>query len=154
MSAEGTDPAPEVAYRLGREVAPAPVAEVYRSVGWDHLGRDEARLGEALRACAEVATAWADGRLVGVARLLSDRHFHGLVLGVAVHPDWQRRGVGTRLVGMLVETNPEMHYHLWSRSRRFSFYGRLGFQMDETAMHRPAPQPPSPPPDGPAGGRG
>jgi GNAT superfamily N-acetyltransferase len=130
--------ATEVACRLDRNVDPVAIAAVYGSVGWDHLSSDPARLGEALRSCAEVATAWAGSEAVGVARLLSDGVFHGLILGVAVRPEWQRQGIGSRLVRTLIERNPEMHYHLWTRSRRFAFYGRLGFRRDETAMERPA----------------
>jgi len=127
-----------VVYRLGRDVGPAAVAAVYRSVGWEHLARDPERLGVALRASTEVATAWEGGEVVGVARLLSDRVFHGLILGVAVRSDRQGRGIGTRLVQTLVDLNPEMHYHLWTRTHRYSFYGRLGFRRDDTAMERPA----------------
>lgn len=125
-----------IVYRLGRDVDPAAVALVYRSVGWEHLARDEGELRRALRASTEVATAWEGDEPVGVARLLSDQVFHGLILGVAVRPEWQGRGIGSRLVQTLVDLNPAMHYHLWSRSRRFSFYGRLGFEMDDTAMVR------------------
>jgi GNAT superfamily N-acetyltransferase len=130
--------ADRVVYRLGPGVDPSAVAAVYRSVGWDHLARDPGQLGVALRASTEVATAWEGEEAVGVARLLSDRVFHGLLLGVAVRPDRQGRGIGSRLVQALVDTSPGMHYHLWTRSRRFAFYGRLGFQRDETAMDRPA----------------
>ena len=128
-----------VVYRLGREVDPAAVGQVYRSVGWVHMAEDERRLGESLRACTDVATAWEGDECVGVARLLSDRHFHGLILGVAVRPDWQGRGIGSGLVQRLIDTDPSLSYHLWTRSRRFSFYGRLGFRPDETAMERPRP---------------
>jgi aralkylamine N-acetyltransferase len=127
----------EILYRMDRDVDPAAVAAVYRSVGWTHLGSDAQLLGEALRACAEVATAWEVDECVGVARLLSDLHFHGLILGVAVRPDRQGRGIGTALVERLMSTNPDMSYHLWTHSHRFSFYGRLGFKPDETAMERP-----------------
>lgn len=129
----------EVFYRLDREVDPAAVGAVYQSVGWTHLSCDLTRLGEALRACAEVATAWDGDECVGVARLLSDRHFHGLILGVAVRPGRQGRGIGSALVQRLMATNPGLSYHLWTHSRRFSFYGRLGFSPDETAMERPRP---------------
>ncbi len=130
-----------VTYRLGRMVDPGAVAAVYRSVGWTRLGEDPERLREALLACTEVASAWEGDEAVGVARLLSDRHFHAIILGVAVRPDRQGRGIGSRLVSALTDLDPSLHYHLWTRSRRFAFYGRLGFEPDDTAMHKPAQTP-------------
>ena len=127
----------EIDYRLDRDVDPAAVGSVYESVGWTHLSGDVEQLGEALRACAEVVTAWAGDECIGVARLLSDRRFHGVILGVAVRPNRQGRGVGSELVQRLISTNADLIYHLWTHTHRFSFYGRLGFKPDETAMERP-----------------
>lgn len=129
-----------IVYRLDRSVDPAAVASVYRSVGWERLARDTARLGQALQACSEVATAWDGDEAVGVARLLTDGVFQGVILGVAVRPSHQGRGIGSRLVESLISLNPNLRYHLWTHSRRFSFYERLGFRREETAMERPAPQ--------------
>lgn len=127
-----------VTYRLGRMVDAAAIAAVYRSVGWTQLGADPNRLEEALLACTEVASAWEGGEAVGVARLLSDLHFHAIILGVAVRPERQGKGIGSRLVSALTDLYPNVHYHLWTRSRRFEFYGRLGFEHDDTAMYKPA----------------
>jgi predicted N-acetyltransferase YhbS len=131
-----TTPAPAITFRLDREADPAAVAEVYASVGWRDLAADPERLGRALRASAEVATAWDGERAVGAARMLSDGVFKAYIVNVAVRPEYRGRGVGSRLVWMLVDSNPELHFHLRTRSRRYAFYERLGFQRDETGMER------------------
>ena len=125
-----------ITYRLGRMVDPAAIAAVYRSVGWTTIGADPNRLGESLMACSEVASAWDGDEAVGVARVLSDHHFHAVITGVAVRADRQGKGIGSRMVEHLMNQNPNLHYHLWTRSRRFSFYSRLGFEPEDTAMHR------------------
>ena len=125
-----------VSYRLGGDVDPAAVADLYASVGWWKDGDTFLRLEAALRGSAAVASAWDGDTAVGVARLLSDGAMQGYVNGVAVRPGYQRRGVGSTLVQMLIETNPSLHFHLRTTSRRFTFYERLGFVRDDTGMER------------------
>ena len=136
---ESTDsnPVADIVFKLDREVDAVAVADVYRSVGWRDLAEDPVRLGRALRLSAEVATAWDGERAVGAARMLSDGVFKAYIVNVAVRPGYRGRGVGTRLVEMLVASNPDLHFHLRTRSRRYSFYERLGFRRDETGMERP-----------------
>ena len=139
----GTDTlAVDLDYRLDRDVDPRAIGAVYKAVGWEGAARDLDQLGRALRGSAEVASAWHAGRAVGVARMLSDGVMQAYINGVAVHPEYQHRGVGSRLVRMLIESNPGLHFHLRTRSRRFGFYGRLGFVRDETGMER-FPDPPA-----------
>jgi GNAT superfamily N-acetyltransferase len=43
-------------------------------------------------------TAWADGRLIGVARSVTDFHYCCYLSDLAVHRDYQRQGVGRELI--------------------------------------------------------
>ena len=43
-------------------------------------------------------TAWDDDRLVGIARTLTDYTYCAYLADLAVHLDWQRRGIGTELI--------------------------------------------------------
>lgn len=130
-------PVDGITYRLNRDVDPARVAALYRSVGWEHLAGDLERLRAALRGSTEVVSAWDGDELVGVARVITDGAMFGLILGVAVRPDRQGGRIGSQLVQRLIERAPDLSYHLWTRNRRFAFYERLGFGRDDTAMHRP-----------------
>ncbi len=125
-----------VTYRLGGDISPAAIADLYASVGWWKAGSTLARLELALRGSAAVASAWDGDTAVGVARLLSDGAMQGYVNGVAVRPGHQGRGIGSTLVQMLIDTNPSLHFHLRTTSRRFAFYERLGFVRDDTGMER------------------
>jgi acyl-CoA hydrolase/GNAT superfamily N-acetyltransferase len=53
--------------------------------------------------CALVAESPADGEIIGIARYDLDVTSGRGDLGVVVHDDWQRRGIGTALVSHLLE---------------------------------------------------
>lgn len=74
------------------------LAELYGAVGWAAYTRDLDALERALEGSTRVVTARRDGRLVGLARVVSDRATIAYLQDVLVLPEEQRNGVGTRLV--------------------------------------------------------
>lgn len=48
------------------------VVELYRAVGWTRYADDPAVLSQALSGSSRVVTAYRSGRLVGLARVISD----------------------------------------------------------------------------------
>ncbi|WP_205843669.1 GNAT family N-acetyltransferase [Nakamurella deserti] len=76
---------------------------LYDAVGWSAYTREPDRLRRALSGSHTVLTARVDGRLVGLARTVSDGETVCYVQDVLVHPDRHRQGVGTRLVTDLLD---------------------------------------------------
>ena len=74
------------------------VVGLYRSVGWDRYADDPATLDAALSGSSRVVTARRHGRLVGLARVISDGATICYLQDVLVHPDARRSGVGRGLV--------------------------------------------------------
>lgn len=87
---------------------PASVAE-YRALrdasGLGAFPEENSRIGLA----ATLVGVWLrDGeRLVGMARIIGDGGCFGQVTDVAVHPDYQGRGLGTRIMARLLEAARE-----------------------------------------------
>jgi ribosomal protein S18 acetylase RimI-like enzyme len=48
-------------------------------------------------------TAWAEDKLVGTVRVLSDGYFFGTIPEILVDPAYQRRGIGRRLMDLAWE---------------------------------------------------
>ena len=98
------------------------------------------REGDKVRRAFENSTATCfalDGRrLVGAARALSDREYHATLYDVAVHPQYQRRGIGTRLVNELIAMLPVWRVLLIADGEAKEFYQRLGFETFENVMAR------------------
>ena len=74
------------------------LAELYEAVGWVAYTRDLDALDRALQGSSLVVTARRDGRLVGLARIVSDGATIAYLQDILVRPEEQRRGVGRRLV--------------------------------------------------------
>jgi len=76
-----------------------PLRSIYRPTG-EAAARQSERFKEGTRLVAEI-----DGRIVGTVQVAChDRHMH--VIGLAVHPDHRRTGVGRRMMEWIVDQAP------------------------------------------------
>jgi GNAT superfamily N-acetyltransferase len=71
---------------------------LYRAVGWNIYADQPEVLRAALAGSTRVVTAYRSGRLVGLARVISDGASICYLQDVLVHPDEQRNGTGRQLV--------------------------------------------------------
>lgn len=115
--------------------APA-LAELFRAVGWYRKADDEPRLARMLEGTTQMVSAWEGERMVGFARAISDQAYNGYISSVAVHPRWQGKGLGERLIDALMEQNDEIKFVLTAVPGIHGFYERLGFATDPEAMVR------------------
>jgi GNAT superfamily N-acetyltransferase len=78
--------------------------ELYAAVGWTAYTSDPQSLTTAVRNSTWVWTARdADGRLIGVARVISDLTTIAYLQDILVAPDAQRTGVGGALLDRVIE---------------------------------------------------
>jgi GNAT superfamily N-acetyltransferase len=88
------------------------------------------QLSAALTASWHIESAFSDGRLVAIGRVVSDGVLYALIVDVIVDPAWQRQGLGTAIVRRLVEVCERVslpYIHLFAASGTRPFYERLGF---------------------------
>jgi GNAT superfamily N-acetyltransferase len=83
------------------EVPLAELVELYAAVGWTAYTPES--LGKAIAGSSFVVTARLGGRLVGLARAISDDATICYLQDVLVHPDAQRRGIGRALVRAVLD---------------------------------------------------
>lgn len=83
-------------------------------------------------------TAHAGGALVGFVNVAWDGGVHFFLLDTTVHPDWQRRGIGTRLVrDAIAACRGEGEWiHVDFDPELTSFYHRAGFGPTTAAIAR------------------
>ncbi|BDQ33534.1 GNAT family N-acetyltransferase [Pseudodesulfovibrio portus] len=83
-----------------------------------------------------VCFAWDGDVLVGLARALSDGEVQSVIYDLCTLPEYQGRGLGTRIMEAMMEKLGTPNVVLWSVPGKEGFYARLGFKPMLTAMAR------------------
>ncbi len=125
-----------ITYHVNARPAATEVSALAVSVGW----RDPARHGlEVVQRVWDMAPATVlarDGdRLIGMCRAVWDGGIMAEIMNVVVHPDYQRQGIGRRLIELLIAELEKLgvrHITLNSAVGKEPFYGQFGFVVRET----------------------
>lgn len=121
---------PVITYRLGNDLDPDAVIELYRASG---LGErrpvaDRARMAAMLAHANLVVSAWDGERLVGLARSLSDFSYCTYLSDLAVCASHQRRGIGRELIHRTRQAGGSAQIILLAAPAAVEYYPRLGFR--------------------------
>jgi GNAT superfamily N-acetyltransferase len=104
------------------------VVELYRANGWSSAEKP-AELLAALRNSHNLATARIGGRLVGLGNAISDGHLVVYYPHLLVHPDFQGRGLGKKLMAALQAKYRGFHQQmLVADGKALEFYRKMGFE--------------------------
>ena len=118
----------EAIISLDDRIEPGEVVELYRANGWSSAEKPVELLA-ALRNSHALATARIAGRLAGLGNAISDGHLVVYYPHLLVHPDFQGRGIGRRLMAALQERYRGFHQQmLTADGRAIEFYKRMGFE--------------------------
>lgn len=105
------------------------VAELFRRSGIRRPVDDSARIALMIEHANLIVTARDEGRLVGIARALTDFSFCCYLSDLAVDREYQRSGIGGRLVRMVQEAIGEQAMLLLlAAPEAMEYYPKLGFQ--------------------------
>lgn len=93
---------------------------------WDN-GRSAAALRQAFEQSRHVAFARDDGRVVGMARLLSDGVCNAFLVDVWTASGYRRQGVASKMIRLLLDAVPGQHVGLQTDDAQ-ALYASLGFE--------------------------
>ncbi len=132
----------ETEFTANDQVAPEEMQSLLESVGGAPYSSIE-RNATALSGSIFVAAARHKGRLVGLLRLVGDGAYVLHVADMQVHPDFQRKGVGRKLMGMAIDFARKKktgtgdnsgEFTLFARAGADAFYEKLGFILAPNGM--------------------
>ena len=89
-------------------------------------GRTSAQLETSFKNSAHLCLAYAEGRLVGTARALSDGVCNGYIVDVWTLSAYRRQGIASAMMRRLLDRMPGQHVYLFSDDAA-DFYKKVGF---------------------------
>jgi ribosomal protein S18 acetylase RimI-like enzyme len=110
---------------------------LWRRIGWKE--RTEAQWNSCLAKSECVLTIWLGDRIIGLGRMVTDGIFVTFY-DIAIDPRHQRRGLGTRLMEMLIDRVKDEKYagiylFRWEENQHNkAFYEKLGFVETPVGM--------------------
>jgi GNAT superfamily N-acetyltransferase len=127
----------EVRYERSKRIAVGAVHRLFVRNGWKdwHTRRDTARY---IARALFVATAWSGRKAIGMGTLYGDGLFTTSVETLLVDHEFQRRGIGTTLLKMLLEKVDELRPYSFSTDVHLRhterLYARFGFERHQGSV--------------------
>ena len=121
-------------------VEPEDLRELFEHAPWAR-GRTVEEIRVMLENTDYNFSAWDGKRLIGFARVLTDRIYRATLWDVVVHPDYQKQGVGEELMNRVL-SHPVLSKveKFWLNTRdKFGFYEKFGFVRSDQGMVRENP---------------
>ena len=117
-----------------------------RGVEWQQLvqpfkatnmgGREGDKIRRAFEKSDVVCFAKYKLQLVAASRALTDGEYHATIYDLVVDPNYQRQGIGTRLMTGVLARLPVWRVLLVADPKVQPFYRRLGFELYDDVMAR------------------
>jgi GNAT superfamily N-acetyltransferase len=113
--------------------------ELFLTTAWnDYYKLDKDELFTAFSNSWYTQFAYANDRLVGMGRMLCDEVCHALILDMIVHPEYQRKGIGSDILERFLKKCQD---HNIRDIQLFSARDKIGFYTSQGFAVRPADAP-------------
>ncbi|RIX53696.1 GNAT family N-acetyltransferase [Paenibacillus nanensis] len=113
----------------------ADVADVFKRSGIKRPYEDLDRIQKMIDNADILITAWEDGRMVGVARAITDFSYCCYLSDLAIDRDYQKHGIGSEMVKKLQSIiGDECSLVLLSAPSAMQYYPRIGFEKADHAF--------------------
>jgi GNAT superfamily N-acetyltransferase len=109
------------------------ICEIFEDVGWERRRPKETQ--QAFGKSSFVRIAYHKKMIVGFGRTVDDGKYYGLIVDLIVHPDYQGRGIGKRILQELRdEMNGFIFKTLTAAYGKHEFYLQQGWKRQTSAF--------------------
>ncbi|MDR2231950.1 MAG: GNAT family N-acetyltransferase [Tannerella sp.] len=124
-----------ITYKTGFTPEIDQIIEVYNSSGINRPTGDRERIAGMYAHSNLVVTAWEGDRLVGISRSLTDFCYCCYLSDLAVRKEYQRSGIGKKLIELTRESIGEQTaLLLLSAPSAMDYYPKVGFQKTDNGF--------------------
>ena len=105
--------------------------KLFETTKWDKVNKaDEKDFSKSLNNSWCVISAYCEGQLVGVGRVVSDGVLYAMIHDLIVNPSFQNSGIGDTVLSKLIEKCEDAgvrHIQLFSAKGKAPYYRKRGF---------------------------
>ena len=84
-------------------------------------------------------TAWDNEKLVGCVRVLTDGYFFSTITEILVLPEYQKQGIGEKLMSLAFETSPTSLF-FGAQPEAIAFYEKIGYEKSLQSFSKKKPR--------------
>ena len=115
-------------FKVDKKITPEELSSVFRTSGIRRPYEDLPRLERMIEKADLLVTAWDQGKLIGVARAVTDFSYCCYLSDLAVDQDYQHQGIGRELVRLVQERiGEEVTLLLLASPIAMDYYPHIGF---------------------------
>src|SRR5579884_428125 len=129
-----------ITYRSDVRPDATAVAELYRSSPLHRPVDDVARIARMYDGSTVVLSAWDGGRLVAILRGWTDGAYDGYICDLAVHPEYQKLGIGRQMLRRTHAFDPRIQWILIASKLAHDYYLHVGWQRIRNGWYWPREQ--------------
>lgn len=119
----------EITYKTGTIPSAQQIIELYDTAGLKRPTHDEERIAKMYQNSNLVVSAWDGDRLIGVSRALTDYCYSCYLSDLAVTKDYQKEGIGKKLVELTKEAiGDQTMLLLLSAPTAMEYYPKIGME--------------------------
>lgn len=126
----------DITYRYGNDFSLDEAIALYRAstLGERRPVDDREAMADMMRHANLTVTAWDGPAMVGISRSLTDFAYVAYLSDLAVHADYQRRGIGIELIRLTREKlGPKAKIVLLAAPAAEEYYPKIGFRNHASA---------------------
>jgi len=118
----------EIKISESKDIKVDQVIAIYKANGWSSADKP-IELYNALLNSHSLITAWDGDKLIGLGNAISDGHLVVYYPHLLIHPDYQGRGIGKKIMVKFQEKYGNFHQQMLTADyKAINFYKKCGFE--------------------------